>query len=165
MNKYEVIKAEMTAALKSGDKLRRLTLADMVATIDKMATSGKKRVEITDAFVDEVLVKYKKTVQEMVDTCPDNEKYADKKAEYMAKLAIANEYAPRVIDDKDEIIKMINLFGAAQCVSIVSQNKGILMKMVMPFLKKEGCDMKVAQEALKKAMAAGDACVKAQMGE
>jgi uncharacterized protein YqeY len=165
MNKYEVIKAEMTAALKSGDKLRRLTLADMVATIDKMATSGKKRVEITDAFVDEVLVKYKKTVQEMVDTCPDNEKYADKKAEYMAKLAIANEYAPRVIDDKDEIIKMINLFGAAQCVSIVSQNKGILMKMVMPFLKKEGCDMKIAQEALKEAMAAGDACVKAQMGE
>ncbi len=165
MNKYEAIKAEMTAALKSGDKLRRLTLADMVATIDKMATSGKKRVEITDAFVDEVLVKYKKTVQEMVDTCPDNEKYADKKAEYMAKLAIANEYAPRVIDDKDEIIKMINLFGAAQCVSIVSQNKGILMKMVMPFLKKEGCDMKVAQEALKEAMAAGDACVKAQMGE
>lgn len=165
MNKYEAIKAEMTAALKSGDKLRRLTLADMVATIDKMATSGKKRVEITDAFVDEVLVKYKKTVQEMVDTCPDNEKYADKKAEYMAKLAIANEYAPRVIDDKDEIIKMINLFGAAQCVSIVSQNKGILMKMVMPFLKKEGCDMKVAQEALKEAIAAGDACVKAQMGE
>ena len=52
MNKYESIKAEMTAALKSGDKLRRLTLADMVATIDKAATSGKKRVEITDAFVD-----------------------------------------------------------------------------------------------------------------
>lgn len=161
MNKYEVIKAEMTAALKSGDKLRRLTLADMVATIDKMATSGKKRVEITDTFVDEVLVKYKKTVQEMIDTCPDNEKYADKKAEYIAKLAIANEYAPRVIDDKDEIIKMINLFGADQCISIVSQNRGILMKMVMPFLKKEGCDMKIAQEALKEAMTAGDACVKA----
>lgn len=161
MNKYEVIKAEMTAALKSGDKLRRLTLADMIATIDKMATSGKKRVEITDTFVDEVLVKYKKTVQEMVDTCPDNEKYADKKAEYIAKLAIANEYAPRVIDNKDEIIKMINLFGADQCISIVSQNRGILMKMVMPFLKKEGCDMKIAQEALKEAMTAGDACVKA----
>ena len=165
MNKYEVIKAEMTAALKSGDKLRRLTLADMIATIDKMATSGKKRVEITDTFVDEVLVKYKKTVQEMVDTCPDNEKYADKKAEYIAKLAIANEYAPRVIDNKDEIIKMINLFGADQCISIVSQNRGILMKMVMPFLKKEGCDMKIAQEALKEAMTAGDACVKAQIGE
>lgn len=165
MNKYESIKAEMTAALKSGDKLRRLTLADMVATIDKAAISGKKRVEITDAFVDEVLLKYKKTVQEMVDTCPDTEKYAEKKAEYLMKLAIAAEYAPKVIDDKDEIVKMINYWGICNAVSIVSQNKGIIMKNVMPFLKKEGCDMKVAQEALKEAMATGDACVKAVLGE
>ena len=165
MNKYEVIKAEMTAALKSGDKLRRLTLADMVATIDKAATSGKTRVEITDAFVDEVLTKYKKTVQEMVDTCPDTEKYAEKKAEYLMKLAIAAEYAPTVIDDVDEIKKMIYLWGCGNCVSIVTQNKGIIMKMIMPWLKQNHCDMRVAQEALKLAMAEGDACVKAQMGE
>ena len=161
MNKYESIKAEMTAALKSGDKLRRLTLADMVATIDKAATSGKKRVEITDAFVDEVLLKYKKTVQEMVDTCPDTEKYAEKKAEYLMKLAIAAEYAPKVIDDVDEIKKMIYLWGCGNQVSIVSQNKGIIMKGIMPFLKKEGCDMKAAQEALKLAMYDGDAAVAA----
>ena len=165
MNKYESIKAEMTAALKSGDKLRRLTLADMVATIDKAATSGKKRVEITDAFVDEVLTKYKKTVQEMVDTCPDTEKYAEKKAEYLMKLAIAAEYAPTVIDDVDEIKKMIYLWGCGNQVSIVTQNKGIIMKMIMPWLKQNHCDMRVAQEALKLAMAEGDACVKAQMGE
>lgn len=161
MNKYESIKADMTAALKSGDKLRRLTLGDMVATIDKAATSGKKRVEITDAFVDEVMLKYKKTVQEMVDTCPDNEKYADKKTEYRAKLAIALEYTPKVIDDKNEIVKMINHWGICNSVSICSGNKGVIMKNVMPFLKKEGCDMKIAQEALKEAMATGDACAKA----
>ena len=165
MNKYESIKADMTTALKNGHKLRRLTLADMVATIDKAATSGKKRVEITDAFVDEVLLKYKKTVQEMVDTCPDTDKYADKKAEYLIKLEIVKEYAPQVIDDKDEIVKMINYWGVCNAVSITSGNKGIIMKNVMSFLKSKNCDMKVAQEALKEAMAAGDACVKAQMGE
>ena len=165
MNKYETIKADMTAALKSGDKLRRLTLADMVATIDKAATSGKTRVEITDAFVDEVMMKYKKTVQEMVDTCPDTEKYAEKKAEYLMKLAIAAEYAPAVVDDVDEVKKMINLWGCGNQVSIVTQNKGIIMKMIMPWLKQNHCDMRVAQEALKLAMAEGDACVKAQMGE
>ena len=159
MNKYESIKAEMTAALKSGDKLRRLTLADMVATIDKAATSGKKRVEITDAFVDEVLLKYKKTVQEMVDTCPDTEKYAEKKAEYLMKLAIAAEYAPTVIGDIEEIKKMIYLWGCGNCVSIVSQNKVIIMKMIMPWLKENHCDMKAAQEGLKQAMADGDAAV------
>ena len=161
MNKYETIKADMTTALKNGDKLRRLTLADMVATIDKASTSGKKRVEITDAFVDEVMLKYKKTVQEMVDTCPDTEKYAEKKAEYLMKLAIATEYTPVVIDDVDEIKKMIYLWSCGNQVSIVSQNKGIIMKGIMPFLKKEGCDMKAAQEALKLAMYDGDAAVAA----
>lgn len=165
MNKYESIKADMTTALKNGNKLRRLTLADMVATIDKAATSGKKRVEITDAFVNEVLLKYKKTVQEMIDTCPDTEKYAEKKAEYLMKLVITEEYAPKIIDNKDEIIKMINYWGVCNAVSIVSQNKSIIMKNVMPFLKKEGCDMKIAQEALKEVIAIGDTCVKAVLGE
>ena len=150
MNKYESIKAEMTAALKSGDKLRRLTLADMVATIDKAATSGKKRVEITDAFVDEVLLKYKKTVQEMVDTCPDTEKYAEKKAEYLMKLAIAAEYAPKVIDDPCEVEKLILDFTCENNLVLTKSNKGAIMKIIMPFLKQNSCDMKVANEILNK---------------
>lgn len=165
MNKYEQIKADMTAALKSGAKLRRVTLADMVATIDKAATSGKTRIEITDALVDEVMTKYKKTVQEMVDTCPDTDKYADKKAEYLIKLEIVKEYAPVVIDSVDEIKKMINLWGITNAVSITSGNKGVIMKAIMPWLKQNHCDMKAAQEALKLAMFEGDACIAAQMGE
>ena len=150
MNKYETIKADMTTALKNGDKLRRLTLADMVATIDKAATSGKKRVEITDAFVDEVLLKYKKTVQEMVDTCPDTEKYAEKKAEYLMKLAIAAEYAPKVIDDSCEIEKLILNFACENNLVLTKSNKGAIMKVIMPFLKQNNCDMKVANGVLNK---------------
>ena len=150
MNKYESIKAEMTAALKSGDKLRRLTLADMVATIDKAATSGKKRVEITDAFVDEVLLKYKKTVQEMVDTCPDTEKYAEKKAEYLMKLAIATEYAPIVMKDPVEIEKLILDFACENNLVLTKSNKGMIMKSIMPFLKQNNCDMKIANGILNK---------------
>jgi uncharacterized protein YqeY len=150
MNKYESIKAEMTSALKNGDKLRRLTLADMVATIDKAATSGKKRVEITDAFVDEVLLKYKKTVQEMVDTCPDTEKYAEKKTEYLMKLAIAAEYAPKVIDNPCEVEKLILDFACENNLVLTKSNKGAIMKAIMPFLKQNSCDMKVANEILNK---------------
>ena len=140
----------MTAALKSGDKLRRLTLADMVATIDKAATSGKKRVEITDAFVDEVLLKYKKTVQEMVDTCPDTEKYAEKKAEYLMKLAIATEYAPIVMEDPVEIEKLILDFACENNLVLTKSNKGMIMKSIMPFLKQNNCDMKIANGILNK---------------
>lgn len=148
MNKYESIKADMTAALKNGDKPRRLTLADMVATIDKAATSGKTRVEITDTFVDEVLLKYKKTIQEMVDGCP-----ADRvtlKAEYENKLAITLEYAPKVIDDPFEIETLILNFACENNLVLTKSNKGTIMKVIMPFLKQNNCDMKIANGILNK---------------
>lgn len=157
MNKYESIKADMTSALKNGDKLRRLTLADMVATIDKAATSGKKRVEITDAFVDEVLLKYKKTIQEMVDTCPDgaadpqrDAELKARKAEYQMKLTITMEYAPKVIDNPVEIEKLVLDFACENGLVLIKSNRGAIMKAIMPFLKQNNCDMKIANEILNK---------------
>ena len=148
MNKYETLKADMTTALKTGDKERRLTLADIVATIDKTATAGKTRVEITDTLVDEVLAKYKKTVQEMVDTCPADR--AELKAQYENKLAITLEYAPKVIEDAFEIETLILNFCCDNNIVLTTSNRGAIMKNVMPFLKQNNCDMKVAQEVLKK---------------
>ena len=137
----------MTKALKNGDKERRLTLADIVATIDKASTSGKTRVEITDALVDEVLIKYKKTIQEMVDGCP-----ADRvalKAEYENKLAITLEYAPKVVDDPFEVETLILNFACDNDLVLINSNRGVIMKSIMPFLKQNNCDMKIAQEVLK----------------
>lgn len=148
MNKYETLKADMTAALKSGDKERRLTLADIVATIDKTATAGKTRVEITDALVDEVLIKYKKTIQEMVDGCPaDRTKL---KAEYENKLTITLEYAPKAMDDPFEIETLILNFACDNDLVLTKSNKGAIMKTIMPFLKRNNCDMKVANAVLNK---------------
>ena len=148
MNKYETLKAAMTAALKAGDKERRLTLADIVATIDKASTSGKTRVEITDAFVDEVLTKYKKTVQEMVDTCPADR--TELKAQYENKLAITLEYAPKVMEDPLEIETLILNFACESGLVLTKSNKGAIMKVIMPFLKQNNCDMKVANGILNK---------------
>lgn len=148
MNKYETLKADMTKALKDGDKERRLTLADIVATIDKTATAGKTRVEITDALVDEVLIKYKKTIQEMVDGCPaDRTKL---KAEYENKLAITLEYAPKVVDDPFEVEALILNFACENNLVLTKSNKGVIMKAIMPFLKQNNCDMKVANGVLNK---------------
>ena len=148
MNKYETLKADMTAALKAGDKERRLTLADIVATIDKTSTSGKTRLEITDAFVDEVLTKYKKTVQEMVDTCPADR--TELKAQYENKLAITLEYAPKVVDDPFEVETLILNFACENNLVLTKSNKGAIMKIIMPFLKQNNCDMKVANGVLNK---------------
>ena len=148
MNKYETLKADMIKALKDGDKERRLTLADIVATIDKASTSGKTRLEITDALVDEVLIKYKKTIQEMVDGCPaDRTKL---KAEYENKLAITLEYAPKVVDDPFEVETLILNFACENNLVLSKSNKGAIMKAIMPFLKQNNCDMKVANGILNK---------------
>jgi uncharacterized protein YqeY len=90
MTIYEKIKSDMNESLKNGNKARRAVLADIVATIDKASIAGKTRIEITDTLVNEVLTKYKKTVQEMIDTCPDTEQYAARKAEYIANMAVVN---------------------------------------------------------------------------
>ena len=157
MNKYETLKADMNAALKAGDKERRLTLADIVATIDKASTSGKTRVEITDAFVDEILTKYKKTVQEMIDTCPDSAddpildaKFKARRVEYFNKLAITLEYAPKVMEDPFEIETLILNFACENNLVLTKSNKGAIMKVIMPFLKQNNCDMKVANGILNK---------------
>lgn len=148
MNKYETLKADMTKALKDGDKERRLTLADIVATIDKTSTSGKTRLEITDALVDEVLIKYKKTIQEMIDGCPaDRTKL---KAEYENKLTITLEYAPKVVDDPVEVETLILNFACENNLVLTKSNKGSVMKAIMPFLKQNNCDMKVANGVLNK---------------
>lgn len=148
MNKYETLKADMTKALKDGDKERRLTLADIVATIDKTSTSSKTRLEITDALVDEVLIKYKKTIQEMVDGCPADR--AKLKAEYENKLAITLEYAPKVVDDPFEIETLILNFACENNLVLTKSNKSAIMKVIMPFLKQNNCDMKVANGVLNK---------------
>lgn len=146
MNKYETLKCHMNMALKDGQKLRRLTLADIVATIDKAATAGKTRVEITDAFVEDILIKYQKTVQEMIDTCPNNEKYVNLKAEYEAKLEIVKGYAPRLVSDEKAIRQMV-LDTVKGEYAFEKKNRGVIMRLIMPTLKGK-VDMAIANKVI-----------------
>lgn len=143
LTKYGRLCVDMNEALKNGDKLARKTISDMVAAIDKASVAGKVRVEITDELVDTTLLKYKKALQESIDTCPDNEKYAALKNEYCQQMAIVNEYAPKVINDpaeiKETILKWMEELGETQF------NK----KILMPKCKQAMMDMKVVNQVVK----------------
>ena len=149
MTKYEKLKIDMNKALKSNDRIKRITLADILASVIDMSTAGKKRIAITDELVDKTLLKYKKTVQEMIDTCPNDSKYNEKRIEYEMKLKIVSEYAPLITDNIDEISAMINSWSIKNNIPLVSTNRSILMKNLMPWLKQNYCDMKIAQKVLK----------------
>ena len=66
----EKLQSEMIQAIKNQDKTRKLVLSSLVDAVKKAAIDKNCRDNITESMVDEVLLKYKKMVQEMIDTCP-----------------------------------------------------------------------------------------------
>ena len=144
---YQILKEDSNNALKQGNKLRRLVLSDICASIEAASIKQKSRTAITDELVDEVLIKYKKTIQEMIDTCPTDIQHSDKLAEYKAKMAIVEEYAPKMITDYQKIHDMIS-YCIDQDFNISFTNKGAFIRSLMPECKKAHMDMKVANQVL-----------------
>ena len=96
----EILQAARTVAMKTGDMATKNVLSNMIDACQKAAITPKGRVEITEQLVDEVLIKYQKTVQEMIDTCPaDRIELLNK---YIAEMEIVKTYAPQLITDEYE---------------------------------------------------------------
>lgn len=138
---FEQLQAELIAARKNGDTVRRDVLADIIATLQTKATANKVKVEITPTFIESTLISYEKMAAERVNTCPANR--TDLLTEYQAKLNIVKEYAPKVLSDKSEIRRFILGLNGVD----FSAPKGVIMKTLMPQLKGK-CDMKVANEVI-----------------
>lgn len=141
--KLETLQSAMIAAMKNKDKARKDTISALISAIKKAAIDKKCKDNITDELADEVILKEKKTVQEMIDTCP-----ADRIAlleEYTKRLKVINEFAPSLIADENEISKMI--YHLLAITDIQQDNKGAVMKAIMPQLKGK-VDMKVANKVL-----------------
>ena len=133
----ETLNKEIISAMKAGDTTKRDTLRGVVSNIKKAAIDKKLRDNITEALVDEVLLKEKKTLQEMIDTCPTDR--AETLAEYKTKMQIIENYVPKLIADPEEIKNLIRE---------ICKDQEFSMKVVMPQLKGK-VDMKVANQVIK----------------
>jgi uncharacterized protein YqeY len=141
----EVLQNSMIQALKDGNKFRKMVIADLVGSVKKAAIDKNCRDNITESLVDEVLLKCKKTAQEMIDTCP-----ADRVAtlaEYKNQLEIINEFAPVLIVNEDVIRDMIKNALEKNGVEPVKKNKGIVMKTIMPMFKGKA-DMSIVSKVI-----------------
>ena len=134
------------AAMKSGDKARIKVLNDIIVLVQKEQTKGKTKIEATEEMVAQCATKAQKTLEEMVATCPDTAEYAERLADYRAQLAIATEYAPKMISDPEELARMV-IDTVSGEVEFTVRNKGKIMKMVMPALKGRA-DMAVANRVI-----------------
>ncbi len=137
----ETLNKEIVNAMKAGDTLTRDVLRSAVGNIKKAAIDKKQKDNITEALVDEVLLKEQKTLQEMIDTCPSDR--TDILHEYSEKKAVIDKYAPKLLTDEQEINHLIYDI----CKGKDFANKGEAMKFIMPQLKGK-VDMKVANKVI-----------------
>ena len=139
----DVLQTAMIAAMKSKNKARKDTISSLIGAVKKAAIDKMCKDNITEELVNEVILKELKTVQEMIDTCPDSRK--DLLAEYAERRFVIKEFAPELITDEEEVRKMV--YHLLASVDIQESGKAAVMKAVMPKLKGK-VDMKAANKVL-----------------
>ena len=134
----------MVQAMKNKDKTRKSVLSGLVDAVKKASMTNNGRVEITEQLVDEVLLRYKKIVQEQIDTCPADR--TETLEEYKAQMAVVAEFAPSLITDETEIRYLI-LDIVNNEHEFSKSNRGVLMKILAPVLKGKA-DMGIVNKVL-----------------
>lgn len=141
----EILNKEIIGAMKVGDTLTRDVLRSAVGNIKKAAIDKGQKDNIAEALVDEILLKEKKTLQEMIDTCPADR--VDNLNLYKAKMQVLEHYVPKLITDEEEIKKMILQICKQSSCSGQCQP----MRCIMPQLKGK-VDMKIANKVIAETM-------------
>ena len=126
----ETLQKEMITAMKNKDKIRKDTISSLIGNIKKTAIDEKCRTDIPEELVDRVILKEKKTMQEMIDTCPTDR--TETLNEYKTKMTIIEEFAPKMMTE-EEVRKAV--YHIIATVDIQQTGKGAIMKAVMPKLK------------------------------
>lgn len=141
----ENLQAARTAAMKAGDMATKNVLSNMIDACQKATITSKGRVEITEQLVDEVLIKYQKTIQEMIDTCPaDRTELMEK---YTAEMAVVKEYAPQLITDIQTIKDRMSVLIVNAGLIPDKKSKGAIMKLASAEFKGKA-DMKIVSQAV-----------------
>ena len=141
--KLETIQESIKIAMKTYATLEVETLRSVVAAVKKAAID--RQCEITEALVDEMLLKEVKIIKEQIETCPATR--PEMLEEYEHRLMIIENFAPKLVTDPIEITATIEATLVKAGVDIETANKGQVMKAIMPVLKGK-VDMKIANQII-----------------
>ena len=128
----EFLNKEIVNAMKNGDTITKDVLRSAVGNIKKAAIDKGMRDDIAEALVDEVLLKEKKTLQEMIDTCPADR--VETLELYKAKMAVLERYVPKLITDEAEV-KAFIIETLNDAIELTKGNRGKIMKVIAPAAK------------------------------
>jgi uncharacterized protein YqeY len=140
----EMLEKEMTKARRNRDTVRITAISGLVNAVKVAAINERCKDNITEEFVNNILIKEQKTVQEMIDTCPADR--TDLMKEYKNRMAIVKEFAPQLITDPTEIKNQI-MDAINGEIEFTKNNKGKIMKIIAPIFKGKA-DMKIVNQVI-----------------
>ena len=141
----EKLQSAMIAAMKEKNKARKEVISSLVSAVKKAAIDKLCKDNITEDLVDQVILKEKKTIQEMIEGCPVFR--TDLLEEYKYKMSVIEEFAPKLMTAKEDIKDFIIALLSSSGIEPVKENKNQIMKTVMPALKGKA-DMKIANQVM-----------------
>jgi uncharacterized protein len=128
------LRSDLTAAMKSQDKLRTATLRMVLAAIQTEETSGKEQHELSDAEVLKVLARESRKRGEAAQIFITNGR-GELAANERAEADVIDEYLPTQLND-DELANVVNT-AMAQVAEEIGER---------PHQKQMGLVMKAATE-------------------
>ena len=131
MSKIDLVRQEMMAALKNHDTERKEALSLLLAALK--AKFIDKRADLTEDEENAVVYREIKQAQETIESVP-----ADRTAiidECKQRIAVFSEFAPQRMS-ADEINAAIDgILSQLGLTELKPQQKGLLMKQLMPLVK------------------------------
>lgn len=133
----EILQKEMIMAMKNKNKERKDTISSLVQAVKKFGIDNMCKDNMTEEQIDAVILKEKKTIQEMIDTCPEGRD--DLSRGYKSKMMIIDEFAPVLMTSESEIQNFVNSLG----IELTKANRSTVMKAL-----KGKADMKIANQVV-----------------
>lgn len=148
MSKIEFIRGEMMAAMKAKDKKRKAVLSSLLTALKNVQID--KRADLTEEEENQVILKLIKQTKETLEMTPADRTDIIDECNY--NISVLEEYAPKMMDESEISEVIDNVLKELGIDKATPQDKGKIMKTLMPKVKGKA-DGKLVNEVLGKKMA------------
>ena len=131
MSKIDEVRSAMMAAMKAKDKERKDALSALLTALKNKAID--KRADLTEEEETQVILKEIKQLKETIEMTPADR--TDILAECNSRLAVLEEYAPKMMDEEEIKAVVSEVLAALGLDAPTAKAKGKIMKELMPKVK------------------------------
>lgn len=131
MSKIDEVRSAMMAAMKAKDKERKDALSALLTALKNKAID--KRADLTEEEETQVILKEIKQLKETIEMTPADR--TDILAECNSRLAVLEEYAPKMMDEEEIKAVVSEVLAALGLDAPTVKEKGKIMKELMPKVK------------------------------